>query len=96
MPRRRKQSEKLSGKGEIGRIEFPCWVGRLPAQTRHAAVCACSPGLCMCRNKELAAVKIQREDIDLVALEFEVDRKLAERRLREHGGDVKRALVSFL
>ena len=50
----------------------------------------------VCRTKELAAVKVQREDVELVALEFEVDKKLAERRLREHAGDVKAALVSFL
>ena len=50
----------------------------------------------MRRNKELAAVKIQRKDVDLITLEFEVDRKLAERRLREHGGNVKSTLISFL
>ena len=50
----------------------------------------------LCRNRELAAVKVQKEDVDLIALEFEVDKKLAERRLREHGGNVKSTLISFL
>ena len=41
-------------------------------------------------------MRVQKEDVDLIALEFDVNTKLAERRLREHGGDVKAALVSFL
>lgn len=48
------------------------------------------------RQKELAAVKLKKEDVELVALEFELDKKLAESRLREHRGNVKAALVSFL
>ena len=48
------------------------------------------------RQKELAAVKLQKEDIDLVASEYEIDKKVAEARLREHKGNVKAALLSFL
>ena len=48
------------------------------------------------RQKELAAVKVQKEDIDLVAFECELDRKAAEARLREHRGNVRATLVSFL
>lgn len=48
------------------------------------------------REKELAAVKINKEDVDVIALEFELDKKVAERRLREHKGDLKEALKSFL
>lgn len=48
------------------------------------------------RDKELAAVKVTAADIDVVAAEAEVDKKLAERRLREHGGNLLEALKSFL
>ena len=49
-----------------------------------------------CRQKELAAVKLQKEDIELVAFECEIDKKAAEARLREHRGDVKATLIAFL
>ncbi|CAI5464287.1 unnamed protein product [Closterium sp. Yama58-4] len=48
------------------------------------------------REKELAAVKIDSAHIDLIASEMEVDKKIAERRLREHQGDPVAALRSFL
>ncbi len=49
------------------------------------------------REKELAAVKLGNPaDIDLVASELELDKKVAERRLREHGGDVLQALRTFV
>lgn len=32
----------------------------------------------------------------MVAAEMEVDKKTAERRLREHGGDLAKALTSFM
>ena len=50
----------------------------------------------VCRDKELAAVKLKKEDIDLIMTEYEVERKLAERRLREHSGNLRAALESFL
>jgi hypothetical protein len=49
------------------------------------------------REKELAAVKLSDPaDTDLVAAELELDKKVAERRLREHGGDVLQALRTFV
>eukprot|EP00897_Mesotaenium_endlicherianum_P006448 jgi/Mesen1/5831/ME000297S05024 len=48
------------------------------------------------REKELAAVKINAGDVDIIAAELEVDKKLAERTLREHKGDVVVAIRSFL
>jgi len=49
------------------------------------------------REKELAAVKLNDPaDVDLVASELELDKKVAERRLREHGGDVLQALRTFV
>ena len=49
------------------------------------------------REKELAAVKLSDPaDVELVAAELELDKKAAERRLREHGGDVLAALRTFV
>lgn len=41
-------------------------------------------------------MKIRQEDVTIIVAEFEVDKKLAERRLRENHGDVFQALESFL
>lgn len=41
-------------------------------------------------------MKVSKEDIDLIAEEYEIDRKKAELRLRECKGDLKAALHSFL
>ena len=48
------------------------------------------------REKELAAVKVPKESIDSLAAHFELDRKRAERVLREHGGDVRLAVDALL
>ncbi len=48
------------------------------------------------RERELAAVKVSPTDIDLLAAEAEVDKKQAERRLRECGGSLVAALKSYL
>ena len=48
------------------------------------------------REKELAAVKINYEDIEIIANEVEVDKRSAERRLREHDGNLVNALKSYL
>lgn len=48
------------------------------------------------REKELAAVKIKRVHVELICKEFEIDERLAERRLRECKADVVEALKSFL
>lgn len=41
----------------------------------------------LARERELAAVQIDKADVDLIATEMELDREVAERRLREHKGD---------
>lgn len=40
------------------------------------------------REKALASIELQQSDIDLVALEFELDKAKAEKILRENKGDV--------
>jgi NACalpha-BTF3-like transcription factor len=49
-----------------------------------------------CRNQRLALVKVQQEDVQLIATEFELSSKVAEVRLRELDGNVVAALKSFL
>ena len=41
-------------------------------------------------------MKLRKEDIEVIMKEYEVERKLAERRLREHSGNLRAALESFL
>lgn len=48
------------------------------------------------REKELNSIKVRKEDIEVITKEIEVDKKLAERRLRECGGDLEQALQSFI
>ncbi|KAK7329568.1 hypothetical protein VNO77_23738 [Canavalia gladiata] len=48
------------------------------------------------REKELAAVKINAADVDIIANELELDRKIAERTLREHKGDAVAAIRHLL
>eukprot|EP00051_Salpingoeca_urceolata_P004249 m.63763 g.63763 ORF g.63763 m.63763 type:complete len:120 (-) comp13500_c0_seq2:181-540(-) len=40
------------------------------------------------RKKELAAVKVNAADVELLVQEFEVPKDVAERRLREHAGSL--------
>ena len=47
------------------------------------------------REIELAKVPIRKEDVDLIMTEMEIPRSRAERCLREHHGDVVRALVTL-
>lgn len=47
------------------------------------------------RLKELLKVKIEAADVALIVREAEVEKKAAETRLREHGGDVVAALRSY-
>ena len=49
----------------------------------------------MAKEKELAKVSIKKEDVDLIAEEFEISRTRAERTLREHAGNVVEALASL-
>ena len=48
------------------------------------------------RDTQLASVKVNKADVDIIAAEFELDPKLADRRLREHRGNLLEALQSFL
>ncbi|KXZ55289.1 hypothetical protein GPECTOR_3g425 [Gonium pectorale] len=48
------------------------------------------------RERELAAVKVSKEDVDVLAAETETDKKAAERALREAGGDLRKALETYL
>ncbi|EIE21725.1 hypothetical protein COCSUDRAFT_83514, partial [Coccomyxa subellipsoidea C-169] len=49
-----------------------------------------------CRDKDLAAFKVNAADVQLIVAEIEVDQKQADRRLREHKGNVVEALKSYL
>ncbi|EDV25723.1 uncharacterized protein TRIADDRAFT_23390, partial [Trichoplax adhaerens] len=44
------------------------------------------------RELELAKVKVNKEDIELIANEMEISKAVAEKNLRENGGDVVKAL----
>ncbi|KAL5700306.1 hypothetical protein ACHQM5_025765 [Ranunculus cassubicifolius] len=48
------------------------------------------------REKELAAVIINAGDVDIIANELELDKKVAERTLREHKGDAVAAIRHLL
>ncbi|CAH1442337.1 uncharacterized protein LOC111911931 [Lactuca sativa] len=48
------------------------------------------------REKELAAVKINAAEVDIIASELELDKKVAERTLREHKGDAVAAIRHLL
>lgn len=47
------------------------------------------------REKELAQVKIKKEDLELIVTEMEVSLAVAERTLRETGGNVVEALIKL-
>ncbi|RYQ79356.1 hypothetical protein Ahy_Scaffold6g108094 [Arachis hypogaea] len=58
-----------------------------------------TPDYALCsdhREKELAAVKINAADVDIIANELELDKKVAERTLREHKGDAVAAIRHLL
>lgn len=48
------------------------------------------------REKELAKIKVSKEDVQAIVREMEVDSDEAERKLKEHNGDVVAALKSYL
>jgi len=48
------------------------------------------------REKQLAAVKISKSDVELIMNELDIQKKLAERTLREHNGDVVQALMQLV
>lgn len=48
------------------------------------------------RERELNRVKVADADIALVSRELDVDKRVAERRLRENGGDLARTLEAMI
>merc|ERR1719347_1098854 len=50
----------------------------------------------LARERELAKVAINKEDVELIMFEMEMAKEKAERTLREHGGDVVQALVALV
>lgn len=50
----------------------------------------------MDREKQLAAVKVKKEDVELIAREMELSLQVADRKLREAGGDVVQCLVALV
>ncbi|KAF6143372.1 hypothetical protein GIB67_001316 [Kingdonia uniflora] len=48
------------------------------------------------REKELSAVKINLAEVEIIANELELDKKVAERTLREHKGDAVAAIRHLL
>eukprot|EP01118_Nematostelium_gracile_P016909 TRINITY_DN7097_c0_g1_i1.p1 TRINITY_DN7097_c0_g1~~TRINITY_DN7097_c0_g1_i1.p1 ORF type:complete len:127 (-),score=54.84 TRINITY_DN7097_c0_g1_i1:28-360(-) len=48
------------------------------------------------RAKELAAVKIKDEDVELMVSELEIPKNVAETILREHNGDVTKAIEHLI
>ena len=47
------------------------------------------------KEKELAQVKVKKEDADLMVEQMEIARHIAERKLREHKGDIVLALIEL-
>lgn len=50
----------------------------------------------MIREKALAAVKVSKEDVELVAQEMELTTQQADRKLREAGGNVVECLNALV
>ncbi|GLE00225.1 hypothetical protein PINS_up008952 [Pythium insidiosum] len=48
------------------------------------------------REKQLAAVKVKKEDVELIARELEMSTQQADRKLREHNGDVLACLKALV
>jgi hypothetical protein len=49
-----------------------------------------------CRAEELAKVIVSRDDVKVVAREFALDNKVADTKLRENLGDLKKTLKSLI
>ena len=66
----------------------------LPSHAANSFLGSCA---IMCdREKQLAAVKVSKDDVSIIAAEFELDSITADRRLREHNGSLIDALQSYL
>ena len=50
----------------------------------------------LARERELAKVVISKEHVDLIMHEMELLKEKAEKTLREHGGDVVKALTALV
>merc|ERR1719365_269557 len=50
----------------------------------------------LARERELAKVPVNKDDIQLIVSEMEISKELADRCLREHGGDVTAALTALV
>jgi len=50
----------------------------------------------LAREKELAKVVVNKDDIDLIVSELEISKERADRCLREHNGDVLVALTALV
>jgi NACalpha-BTF3-like transcription factor len=50
----------------------------------------------MKKEKELAAVKVSESDIDIIASEFEIQKRQAERALRENKGDLQATIKEMI
>lgn len=48
------------------------------------------------REKQLAAIKISKADVELIMNELDIKKTLAERTLREHDGNVVEALMQLV
>ncbi len=48
------------------------------------------------REKQLASVKVKKEDVELIMNEMEISRMQAERCLKEHNADLKAALSALV
>lgn len=87
------ESQKASKEAQQKRLGSHAPILTVEFQTKCSA-CGKRPKLR--REKELAAVKVSKEDVQVIVTEFEIDDRKAERRLRECGGDLGAALKSFL
>ena len=48
------------------------------------------------KERQLASVKVKKEDVELILNEFEITKMRAERVLKEHNGDLSAALTSLI
>lgn len=47
----------------------------------------------LAREKKLAAVKVAKGDVEVLINELDMEKNVAERALREHGGDLSKTLT---
>lgn len=89
-----RQGAKGNGQAAGGAESQP----RGAAATVRSCCCSASPvaRFASPRERALAAVVVLPEDVATIALEFELDKKVAERRLREHDGDLVATLSTLM